>query len=657
MKKGIAVLVCLGILLGMLVCAQAEETAIDAGPNAVLVVGSTTPMSGDFFTDMWGNNTSDIDLRSLIYGYNTVVWNGDGNYEFDKTVVKDVQMTTKGGNRTYRFTLQDGLEYNDGTPITAKDYVFSALLISDPRMTRLGAVPSALQQLVGFEKYVKGVERALELQAKAKKPKEIKVPFAGIRLISDMEFSLTVQKSYLPYFYELALVSVQPYPMGVLAPECDVKDSKKGAYLEGDFTREMLEKTVLDPVTGYRFHPAVTSGPYSLVSYDAETHVAVLEKNPLYKGNFEGQKPIIEKLVYQYGDQMTLSEDLQSGKLDLLHKVTNGDKIEEGISLVTQDKLNRANYPRTGLAQLSFACEKGVTSSVNVRKAIALCVDVETLCTDYLKGYGMPVYGYYGLGQWMVNGETDKLMELARYSLNLNAAKQLLIEDGWNLGPGGGPYQEAMGGTRYRKAEDGRLEELTLTWARPEGSDAVVPLSEMLEKNCAEVGIRLVNTDIPFAELLQHYYRQIDRGYDMFFMASNFTLAFDPYYAYNTADEYQGVFNTTGLRDKKLMKLAENMRKTAPEDLEGYREKWFRFQERWVELLPTIPLYSNIYFDFFRRDLQDYKPNSNWSWANAILYARVGEPSAGAAIAENGETQPTVEPAQGEAPGQEIIIE
>ena len=39
-----------------------------------LIVGNTTAMRGDFFSDVFGNSTSDIDVRALIHGYDLVNW-------------------------------------------------------------------------------------------------------------------------------------------------------------------------------------------------------------------------------------------------------------------------------------------------------------------------------------------------------------------------------------------------------------------------------------------------------------------------------------------------------------------------------------------------------------------------------------------------------
>ena len=39
-----------------------------------------------------------------------------------------------------------------------------------------------------------------------------------------------------------------------------------------------------------------------------------------------------------------------------------------------------------------------------------------------------------------------------------------------------------------------------------------------------------------------------------------------------------------------------------------------------------MPIYSNIYFDFFTDWLQNYEPATYYSWPVAILYAYYAEP-------------------------------
>ena len=60
-------------------------------------------------------------------------YNRDYVLDWDPVVVKDHEVIENDdGSKTYRFEINDNLKWSDGSPITAKDYVFSLLLHSSP---------------------------------------------------------------------------------------------------------------------------------------------------------------------------------------------------------------------------------------------------------------------------------------------------------------------------------------------------------------------------------------------------------------------------------------------------------------------------------------------------------------------------------------------
>lgn len=610
MKKLTSLLLALAMLLSLGLSAGAEAAGTPGDGETPFVVGSLTQMSGHFFTDRWGNNTSDMDIRALIHGYSTIAWNSGGDVAVDTSVVEKAEATLDGqGNKTYTFTLHRDLAYNDGTPITAKDYVFTALLLSAPQFAALGVAPTTMEHIAGYERYAEGS------------------PFAGVRLLDEYTFSLTIKGEYLPYFYELAYVEVEPYPMAMIAPGCQVTDEGNGASITGPFTEALLREAILTPDTGYLFHPTVTSGPYTLTSFDSDTKEATLAINPLFKGAADGSKPTIEPLVFRHVTADTMMDELLRGEVQLINKVSDFKSITLGTTLMGQQLVGASTYFRSGMSFLSFACEMGPTQHPEVRKAIALCVDVEAFVAEFLtEDFARPVYGYYGLGQWMAQEAQTTLAENWPYHTNINTAKMLLEEGGWNLNSEGQPYDATRDSIRYRLGEDGELEALVVKYAYAKDSQGGEMLAAIAARGLEEAGIGLESEALAFDSLLAHYYRQEDRTFHVMHLATNFNLIFDPYYAFSTSPMYQGVFNTTGIQDEQLMALAQDLRRTEAGDTDTYMEKWLRLQARWVEVLPMVPLYSNTYLDFYVSDLQNYAPNANWSWGQALLYAYMGQP-------------------------------
>lgn len=634
------------MLVCMLMISVIPENASAAEDNT-LVVASTTKMSGNFFTDMWGSNTSDIDVRMLLHGYNLVKWDPEfAAYGVDDSVVDTVVVTQNSkGDRTFHLYLNEDMYYSDGTQITAKDYAFTFLLQSASEMRQLGAAIHTADYIVGLDEYIND------------KTNEI----SGIVLEGDFGLAVTFKSEYLPYYYELALLRANPYPIHELLPGCEVANGAKGVYIRDAVTKraakinvDVLEYVIYNTEDGYLSYPEVVSGPYKLVSYDKAKGVAEFEINEYYKGNQAGQKPSIEKIIFRHVTNAEAIEKLEKGEIDLLNKLMNVEQLDKGLDLVADENFAVSNYPREGFGFISFNCETPIVSEAAVRQAVAYCFDKNEFVTDYLRNYGVRTDGYYGIGQWiyqMVEGVIDPpiavpgegateeelnnyaeevakwekltLDNIKRYELDIAKANELLDEAGWTKNIAGTDYRPGTDNYRY-KATETKFMQLELDMIYPEGNEAAEYVAEKLTENLKQAGIKLNAKAVEFTELLKEYYRQkSERTSDMIYLATNFAEVFDPSETFSLEDAEIGDTNRTGIADEKLYALAADMVHTHPSDMLTYLEKWVAFQEYWTEVLPAMPLYSNIYFDFYTADLEEYNINGNSSWASAIVGAHL----------------------------------
>ena len=727
--------------------AVTESEGAKTDPNAEdesvypdeLRVGSPTITKGDFFNEMFGNDTADIDVRALIHGYNLVNWDqNQGVYLIDESVVENVMVVTNElGDKTYFFGLYDDLYYSDGTQITAWDYAFSLLLMMSPEIEQIGGKIYRAEHILGYDEYITG-----------------EVPYLlGVGVIDDYQLAITLDHNFLPYFYETGLFLCVPYPISVIAPGCKVYAG--GAYDLGNgygygiyignedktieepiYTAKLLEKTILDPETGYNSHPSVSSGPYVLTDYDYETAHFVI--NDYYKGawvynnlpaifefdveNHAGVgsgdqihnkhdgpniyviykdvktteealeeardtgevhdaitsqrraiylvKPTIEKISFSVADNDTMAEDLLSGKFNLVNKVAYGPAIYECMG-IPNNIVSYQNYPRIGLAFLTFTYEWPTVYEKEVRQAIAWCMDRDQMAQDYCGEFGERVDGYYGIEQWeylictrqliypinFINDETHTQKDLERlskypysyvtnqeeyekakaawdlltlenltdYKVNTEKANMILDDAGWTLNRSGGTYDPSVDDVRC-KMIDGELIALDLTMMYPEGNHIVDTLQKNMIDNLNECGILLTLVPAPMEELLLSYYRETERTTDMIYLATNFHVIVDPSITYSTDDTaHHEIWNNTYSDDEDLYYRAVSMRKTDPQDVYDYVARWISFQERYNEVLPTIPIYSNIYFDFYTTQLQNYYITGHVTWSQAILEAYFGK--------------------------------
>ena len=206
---------------------QAEESVKPETPTGQLVLGFITDLEGEFYDPSFNNTATNYKAYDLIHGYSTVTYTKEGEFEYDPTVVAShEEVENEDGTKTYTVTINDGLTWNDGTPITAKDYVFQMLLESSPEMNQVDGYPCLTgNYYVGYEEFLAGETEA----------------FAGVHLIDDMTFSLTVKAEELPFHYDITYASAMPRPLSVIAPGCDVVDTEEGATITGDFTAELLQ--------------------------------------------------------------------------------------------------------------------------------------------------------------------------------------------------------------------------------------------------------------------------------------------------------------------------------------------------------------------------------------------------------------------------------
>lgn len=611
-----------------------------------LVVANPTHLEGNFYTDMWGDNTADLDVRLLLHGYNLVTWDGEeGMFIFDPSVANGLaEIDKENGDRTYYISLYSDLVYSDGTPITAADYIFSFLLQIAPQVRELGGKPLRLSHIKGVEEYLSGAAKMV----------------SGIRLRDERQFSITIRHEYLPFFYELGLLYCTPSPIHVIAPGCSIRDDGNGVYIDGPFDAQLLKQTLLDPENGYLTHPSVVSGPYTLTAFDGTT--AEFEINPYYKGDMLGYVPTIPRLVYTHAENETMTAKLRNGEFGLLNKVTKADAITEGIQLAVSGGFSMANYPRIGLTFISFSAEKPALISTAVRQAIAHCLDKDWMVQDYVGNYGLRVDGFYGLGQWMyqiVNGslafpieepenptaaemreyqeelkrwEALNMDELTIYELNTEEAIRLLEADGWTLNRDGEAFTRGTDDVRCKEI-GGELVPLDLTLAYPAGNR----IAEIMERHfipwLREAGITLTTVPEPMEVILDMFYRRTERTYDMLYLGSNFDVIFDPSAHFTPDEDGRPSWNYTEIADEELYQTTVDMRRTEPGDVLEYVERWLKFQKRFTEVLPMIPIYSNIYFDFYTQNLQYYDIFSEIAWSRAIVpavYAPLPETEAAA---------------------------
>lgn len=446
------------------------------------------------------------------------------------------------------FVLRSGLTWSDGAPLTAEDSVYGFSLQADPATSA--------------SKYK--TERTLSYEAADKRT----IRWTGIPGFIDPEFQ---SNFWLP------------------APR----------HVWGDLPAAELsvsETAAVRPL-GY--------GPFVLAESSVDRFTLVRNVNYFRAG--EGL-PRLDQLVFRVVglDVEANREMLQTGECDLLDPLAAGAVRgrEAEISALVTSGLAAASWANDdGWAVLNFGVvpqsyddnysiwagdRPDFFGNVQVRQAIALCLDREAISTEMTGGVAPVMDSYIPPDHALFDPSVPV------YRQDLDTAAGMLEEAGWVLNAEGQRVASEIEGIN-----NGTLFSFELLHA--DFTDQA-QLTAMVSDQLAECGIEAVPVAMPEAELFA-------TGAEGPIFGRNFDMAYfrwqssdqPPCYLYLAEaipgpDEdifpYKwGGWNPTGWQDEEYDAACQAVRGSAP-GMENYAQNHARLQQILAEQLPVIPLFT-----------------------------------------------------------------
>ncbi len=607
MKKLLAVCMVALMAASLTACSGNGDTpstdnggSTTGGDQSKELVVATFDMNGDFHqSEGFGNSSYDKNIRDLVHGYNPIAQTKDGELIVDETVVKNFETTEdEAGNKTYTVTLNEGLLWNDGEPVTANDYVFAYLAAASKALVDAGSADSTGDKLVGYTDYHTGATDV----------------FAGVKLIDEHTYSVTVSAENFPYFWENNYASVYPYPMHYLAPEGSIESTDAGVKFNGD----MVDAITLF-ANDYRLAPTVSCGPYSFISF--ENKQVKLTKNPNFAGTYEGKTPQIENILVKTVNATLDVDMLVNGEVDIVQGVVEGDKIEKAKAA---ENVQESTYARDGYGNVPMATDFGPTKEKEVRHAIAYILDKDDLINNILGGYGVTINSDYSLASWTYQLKKGELEEkLVNYAFSIDKANEELDKSSYRFEADGvTPYDSSKASADYlRYNAEGEV--LTINHLGTNDNTVTDTIELQLKQNAPKAGINFTLDRTDFAGLLDNYYEGAkkspeERKYHTFNMASQFSVPNDPYES-SYACEFAGTQkNATNICDPELDDIMKRLRSTPSDDTETFADIWVEYEVKWNDLMPQVPIYANQYYDFADADLDGFVTTPFASWAQII---------------------------------------
>ena len=379
MKRVLAGVLAAAAVFGMTACGQ------QADPSEGTVTGSASgdALSGvlrvaaaaDMTTMDVTKTTNDYMVPMNVFDrLFEVEVQPDGSSQIVPSLCEDHTISEDG--KTYHFVLKEGVTFSNGNPLTASDvqYTFEWLLTA-----------GGVNDDVALE--VEGAQALKDGQADS---------LSGFRVIDDRTFEITLTNANAGFLAELT------------GPAMSIVDGE---------TMEQAKNF------GIACEDTIGTGPYKITEWVVNDHYT-LEYNDRYWGEEPSAKKVIVSII---PDASTQNLMYQNGELDILD-LENLDSaiVESTYKTVYADRLLKAS--RVGITYMSFNANNPYLSDVNVRRAIQMAVDVDTIVSSVYGGDAVVENGIIPTGVW---GHND---DLQRAPFDVEAAKALLKEAGYAEG-------------------------------------------------------------------------------------------------------------------------------------------------------------------------------------------------------------------------------
>lgn len=281
---------------------------------------------------------------------------------------------------------------------------------------------------------------------------------------------------------------------------------------------------IVDIEAGFKDNIATGTGAYKAVKV-TDTQIDLVA-NENYWG---AVKPKMNKVVVKSitdGDTLTMA--MQNGELDAVQGLPYAS-----LQLFSGDnyKISQVNTSRVYQAAFNFKTPE--LQDLNVRKAISMAIDKENFCKVLLNGNGTPAIGAFPANLPFGGDKVNTV------PYDLDAAKKLLADAGWNDSDGDGYVDK-----------DGK--NLVLRYLTYTSRQELPLLAEAAQANLKKIGVKLnVNATDNYKTFLK------SGEYDIFSKAIVTAPTGDPEY-YFTSHIVPGAVDNAGFYDSEQISALEN---------------------------------------------------------------------------------------------------
>lgn len=442
------------------------------------------------------------------------------------------------------YTLSDKAVWHDGKKVTANDVAYTFKAMADPNYT--GGYYGDVQAVKGAEAYHNGEAEDIE----------------GIKVIDDKTIEIEFEKVYAPGVTNLGNVEIIPEHIW----------SKVDP---GEWTKQT--ELLNNPVG---------CGPYKLTEYKTGSHVKFEAATDFFGG--EVKTP---NLVFKAINADTTQAEFKGGNVD----IANVESLRQAdIDALTSEGLKTVSYDNYMFTYMGFNLRKESLKDVKVRQAIMYAIDRQSILDNIVEGRGSVVNAPLLPSSWAYPEES----ELEQYKYDVEKAKSLLKEAGWEDKDGDGIVENANG------------EKLELTIDCQNDHEVRQKTATAIQESLKAAGIAVEIDTMEYSALMDKAVANHD--FDLYMMGNTLSLDPDPkpMWASTAISNEPGVigYNIVAYNNPETDKLIEEGNATL--DQNERKSIYGEFAKILNRDVPEAYLFCQNVERVYNPGLEGYKPST-----------------------------------------------
>ncbi len=458
------------------------------------------------------------------------------------------------GGMSLEWELRPECTWDDGSPITGHDFVFTMKVVKNP-----------LVQAGVIRPYLEFVQKVVIDEAN---PKKFTVYTKDKYILA--ETFIGTYPIYPKYLYD---------PKGLMndftIPELNDKNNLK--KLKNDAKIKEFAEVFNAPATSREKGKIAGSGAYEFGEWETGQRIILNRKKNWWGDKVSDNKYLQanpEKIIYKViTDRTTAVTSMKDEGMDVMSDILPDQYLELNDNNRFKGLYNLHKPIAPSYYYIGMNRRSPKLADVKVRKALAHLVDVDEICSVIMNGLAQPTIGPIHPKKPYYNSS------LARIPFDPNKAKELLAEAGWKDSDGDGIVDKEI---------DGELMQMELSYKYNSGNQMREQIGLLLQKTAKRAGVK-INIEVrEWTVFLDDTKR---RDYELSSLAWVQGAGLDdPKQIWHTSSDTPDGSNRVGFGNSESDKLIDKLRGTLDE---GERNKLYKqFQEMVYADQPYIFMFS-----------------------------------------------------------------